>query len=65
VRDEVWALYERAARRFGAVSALVEWDDRIPAFAELAAIADHAREIFDANATERTAEPALSANHRA
>jgi uncharacterized protein len=65
VRDEVWALYERAARRFGAVSALVEWDDNIPEFAELAATADRAREIFNANATERIAEPAPSADHRA
>jgi uncharacterized protein len=59
VRDEVWALYRRAARRFGAVSALVEWDDNIPEFAELAAIADRARDIFNANQSERTAEPAL------
>jgi uncharacterized protein len=43
VRDEVWALYERAARRFGAVSALVEWDDNIPEFAELADTANRAR----------------------
>ena len=46
VRDEVWALYERAARRFGAVSALVEWDDNIPEFAELAETADRARGYF-------------------
>ena len=46
VRDEVWALYERAARRFGAVSAMVEWDDNIPEFAELADTADRARTDF-------------------
>jgi uncharacterized protein len=65
VRDEVWALYQRAARRFGAVSALVEWDDHIPEFAELAAIADRARDIFNADETERPAASAVSANHRA
>ena len=65
VRDEVWVLYERAARRFGVVSALVEWDDNIPEFAELAQIADRARTIFDANTIKRSAKPALSADHRA
>ncbi len=81
VREEVWALYERAARRLGEVSALVEWDDNIPEFAELAQTADRARAIFDATApkhdslgsrdadssekTEKTGKPALSADHRA
>jgi uncharacterized protein len=65
VRDEVWALYERAARRFGVVSAIVEWDDNIPEFAELAQTADRARIIFNANSIKRTAEPALSTDHRA
>ena len=65
VRDEVWTLYQRAARRFGAVSAIVEWDDNIPEFAELADIADRARKIFNADSPERTGKPALSADHRA
>ena len=66
MRDEVWALYEQAVRRFGAVSALVEWDDNIPEFAVLAdAIADRARDIFNADASERTGKPALPADHRA
>jgi len=66
VRDEVWALYERAARRFGAVSALVEWDDNIPEFAELAQTADRARAIFESHGrTQKSAKPALSADHRA
>ncbi len=64
IRDEVWALYERAVRRFGAVSAIVEWDDNIPEFGELANTADRAREIFDAEAAERTRKPALPADHR-
>lgn len=43
VRDEVWSLYEYAVRRFGKVSTLIEWDDNIPEFAELAATAETAR----------------------
>src|SRR5260370_6535699 len=64
IRDEVWALYERAARRFGAVSALVEWDDNIPEFAELADTADRARTILNANRSKTTTKLALSADHR-
>jgi uncharacterized protein (UPF0276 family) len=40
---EVWALYERAVRRFGRVPTLIEWDDNIPDFEVLAASADEAR----------------------
>jgi uncharacterized protein len=65
VCDEVWTLYQRAARRFGAVSAIVEWDDNIPEFTELADTADRARTIFDADSSKRTGKPALSADHRA
>jgi uncharacterized protein (UPF0276 family) len=36
VKDEVWALYQRAIARTGAVSTLVEWDEQIPAFDVLA-----------------------------
>jgi uncharacterized protein len=64
VRDEVWALYERAARRFGAVSAIVEWDDNIPEFAELADTAARARDIFNEYATRTAAKPALPADYR-
>ena len=45
VRDEVWSLYEYAVRRFGEVSTLIEWDDNIPEFAELAATAETARRL--------------------
>ena len=78
IRDEVWSLYERAVRRFGAVSALVEWDDNIPEFPVLAAAAQKARDIFttvsnrgvesagnNATATQTTRKPALPADHRA
>jgi uncharacterized protein (UPF0276 family) len=40
----VWRLYEYAVARFGEVPTLVEWDDDIPDFADLAAVADLARE---------------------
>jgi uncharacterized protein (UPF0276 family) len=43
IRPEVWALYEYAVQRFGAVSTLIERDDNIPEFLELQAEADQAR----------------------
>jgi uncharacterized protein len=43
VRDEVWELYRSAVRRFGRVSTLVEWDDRIPPFEDVLAEAERAR----------------------
>jgi uncharacterized protein (UPF0276 family) len=48
IRTEVWALYEHAVRRFGRVPTLIEWDDSIPPFAELAAAADEARRRCEA-----------------
>jgi len=35
VCDPVWALYETALKRFGAVSTMIERDDNIPPFAQL------------------------------
>jgi uncharacterized protein len=35
VRPEVWQLYAEAIGRFGARSTMIEWDERVPAFAEL------------------------------
>ncbi len=43
VRDDVWDLYRDAVRRFGPVSTLVEWDDRVPPIAEVLAEAERAR----------------------
>jgi uncharacterized protein len=43
IRSEVWTLYEHALGRFGCVPTLIEWDDNIPEFEVLAAIADEAR----------------------
>ncbi|MBG0809422.1 DUF692 domain-containing protein [Methylosinus sp. H3A] len=45
VCDEVWTLYERARRRFGAVSTMIERDDNFPSFDELLAELGHMREI--------------------
>src|SRR5216684_3107756 len=42
IREEVWSRYEYAVRRFGRVSTLIEWDDNIPEFAELAATVEEA-----------------------
>ncbi len=39
----VWALYRRAVARFGRVSTLVEWDDRVPELEEVLAEAERAR----------------------
>ena len=35
VIDPVWKLYEQAIARFGPTPTLLEWDDRIPSFAEV------------------------------
>jgi uncharacterized protein (UPF0276 family) len=48
VRDEVWQLYRRAVRRFGAVSTLVEWDENIPSWDVLAGEGQTARTARDA-----------------
>jgi uncharacterized protein (UPF0276 family) len=42
VAPEVWALYERALRRFGAVPTLVEWDTEVPPLEVLLAEAGRA-----------------------
>jgi len=47
VAGAVWKLYAAAVRRFGRVSTLIEWDDRIPPFAALHAEALHARQIAE------------------
>ncbi len=76
IREEVWALYERAARRFGEVATLVEWDDNIPEFAVLADASERARGIFntvtnehdarsrDGRSPEAIGKHPLSADHR-
>ncbi|MGO9428324.1 MNIO family bufferin maturase [Rhodoblastus sp.] len=43
--EKVWSLYERACRRFGRISTMIERDDNFPAFEELLAELDRARSI--------------------
>jgi len=45
--DAVWALYRAAVRRFGPVSSLIEWDDRIPSFERLEDESRRARTIHE------------------
>ncbi|MBI1951475.1 MAG: DUF692 domain-containing protein [Acidobacteria bacterium] len=45
VIDDVWDLYRDAVRRFGPVSTLIEWDDRIPEFERLEQESGRARAI--------------------
>jgi uncharacterized protein len=52
LRTEVWSLYEKAVRRFGKVSALVEWDDNIPEFPTLEATAAEARSRYRSATSE-------------
>jgi uncharacterized protein (UPF0276 family) len=49
VAPAVWALYEQALARFGAVPTLVEWDTGVPALPVLLAEADAARVRMDAH----------------
>ena len=48
VTDPVWALYQEAVRRFGAVSTLIEWDEHVPPLARLLEESEHARRVEDA-----------------
>ena len=45
VPSPVWALYEAAVRRFGAVSTMIERDDHIPPLPELVAELEQARRL--------------------
>jgi uncharacterized protein len=45
VPDAVWDLYRHAVARFGPVSSLVEWDDRVPPLGRLLAEAERARSV--------------------
>ena len=45
VCDDVWSLYRDALGRFGPVSTLIEWDDKIPPLAEVVEEARRAKAI--------------------
>lgn len=69
VKEAVWDLYVEALHRFGPVSTLIEWDDKIPEFPELQAHADRARRLQErvrAHANARAnPTPAVAIDHRA
>ena len=46
VLDPVWKLYAHAIRRCGVTATLLEWDDRIPSFAEVQAEAMKAKQYL-------------------
>ena len=58
VPDPVWDLYRAATALLGPRSTLIEWDERVPAFARLCQESDRARSI-EADATD--ARPPLAA----
>jgi uncharacterized protein (UPF0276 family) len=69
VSDAVWSLFAAAVRRFGPLSTLIEWDDRIPAFDRLHAEARQAAAVAgavarDADAVRNPTAP-LASHHRA
>jgi uncharacterized protein len=45
VIEAVWDLYRQAVRRFGRISTLVEWDDRVPDLEIVCAEAARARDV--------------------
>ncbi|PWB84158.1 MAG: hypothetical protein C3F11_02815 [Methylocystaceae bacterium] len=51
--EDVWALYERARRRFGNVSAMIERDDNFPPFGDLLAELQRMRDISAAVDAEK------------
>jgi len=48
VRPDVWAVYQHALRRFGALPTLVEWDTDVPALEVLLGEAEHASGLLAA-----------------
>ena len=47
IKDEVWRLYEKTLKEKGPISTIVEWDEDIPPFDELAKLGDQARTIYE------------------
>ncbi|OLC54853.1 MAG: hypothetical protein AUH92_03325 [Acidobacteria bacterium 13_1_40CM_4_69_4] len=58
--EEVWELYREAVLRFGPVSTLIEWDDRIPAFERLEQESSRARSIHDEMLQRPARSPAVT-----
>lgn len=55
VIDPVWELYRATIELAGPVSTLIEWDDEIPAFDELLALAERARGVRQEGLDARSA----------
>jgi uncharacterized protein (UPF0276 family) len=53
VIEPVWKLFRSAIRRFGGVSTLIEWDERIPTFDRLVAESARAAKEMDGVLGER------------
>ncbi|ACK52578.1 protein of unknown function DUF692 [Methylocella silvestris BL2] len=56
VIEEVWSLFERACRRFGAISTMIERDDNFPPLQELVAELDRARAVALSASAKQAAE---------
>jgi uncharacterized protein (UPF0276 family) len=57
--EDVWALYEETIRLAGPVSTLVEWDEDIPPFDIVLAVAETARAVRSAALASRTTARAV------
>ena len=60
VREEVWALYKAALKRFGPVSTMIERDDDIPPLAEMLDELQHARTLAADVLEPKKGAPALA-----
>jgi uncharacterized protein (UPF0276 family) len=60
VPDPVWALYEQAIARFGAVPTMIERDDRIPPLEDLVDELDQARAVAARALRARPAQAAAA-----
>lgn len=47
VIDEVWALYRYVVHKAGAISTMIEWDDKIPSFEDVKAELDKAKAVAE------------------
>ncbi len=53
IKPVVWKLYQKALKRFGDVTTLIEWDDHIPGFPKLQEAAQKAERIYRGYCAQR------------
>lgn len=53
IKPVVWKLYQKALERFGDISTLIEWDDRIPGFPKLQEAVKKAETIYRGYCAEK------------